>query len=407
MRPVQSVTKTFSRTVRRAIRKPAQFIEDATTFADTHTVINDPFNKLPYPEKQLFGYLNKAQQEMPDSKTAKLARFAKMEKLKSALTFDHIPIERQIVALFPGQGEQHVGMGKALKTHKPSMDLFERASEILGYNLWDLCRSGPKSKLDQTIYCQSAVFVNEMAALEKLKSEVEDFDERLTEVAGFGVGEFCALVAGGILKFDDALKLVKSQAALINECNQLVSCSTFIVQVKASSQLDLAIKEAKEMAIERGEMPLCEISGFLYCGSKIIGASKLCQKFLVENSERFNYKIGKNLPTIGAPYTNLMRPTESKLVEELKSIEFGTAHINVYSNYLGKEYPRKKSDIRRCIFRQFSSPIKWEQIMQVIYRKHQDYKFPLFYEIGSSKQLGPTLFKASKKAYNNYVNFPC
>lgn len=66
-----------------------------------------------------------------------------------------------------------------------------------------------------------------------------------------------------------------------------------------------------------------------------------------------------------------MRPSESDLLRELSQIELGTAHINVYSNYLGKVYPRKKGHIRQCISRQFSNPIKWEQIMQLLYRRHQ------------------------------------
>ena len=103
----------------------------------------------------------------------------------------------------PGQGEQHIGMGEKLKTHRASMEIYENASSILNYDVWDLCQSGPKSKLDQTVYSHTALFVNTMAAMEKLKSEVEEFDERLTEVAGFGVGEFAALVLAGVLKFED------------------------------------------------------------------------------------------------------------------------------------------------------------------------------------------------------------
>lgn len=145
------------------------------------------------------------------------------------------------------------------------MELFERAGEYLKYDLWDLCQHGPKSKLDQTIYCNVSLFVRGIASIEKLRGETADFDERLTHLAGFGVGEFCALVAGGILKFDDgilvtgfsaclfydlALKIVDEQARIIHECNQLVACKTFVVQVNAASQLDQAIKEAKQSAMQ-------------------------------------------------------------------------------------------------------------------------------------------------------------
>jgi malonyl CoA-acyl carrier protein transacylase len=83
------------------------------------------------------------------------------------------------------------------------MELFERASEFLKYNLWDLCRTGPKTKLDLTLHSNVALFVNGVAAIEKMRAEIDGFDERLTNAAGFGVGEFCALVVGGILNFED------------------------------------------------------------------------------------------------------------------------------------------------------------------------------------------------------------
>lgn len=104
-------------------------------------------------------------------------------------------------------------MGRRLKENHLAMELFDRASEILKYNLWDLCRTGPKSKLDLTLYCNTAVFVNGVAAVEKMRAEIEDFDERLTNAAGFGVGEFCALVVGGLTKFEDG-KCLTNLAAL-------------------------------------------------------------------------------------------------------------------------------------------------------------------------------------------------
>jgi malonyl CoA-acyl carrier protein transacylase len=91
----------------------------------------------------------------------------------------------------------------------------------------------------------------------------------------------------------------------------------------------------------------------------------MCQNY-------FLFQIGKTFPVIGAPYTGLMRPSEQSMVQALKDVELGTAHINVYSNYLGKIYPRRKAMIRQCIFRQFSNPIKWEQIICLIRGKVKD-----------------------------------
>ena len=84
-----------------------------------------------------------------------------------------------------------------------SKELFDRANEVLGYDLLKICMDGPKTKLDQTIYCQPAVFVASLAAFEKLKTEQPDLEDRLTDAAGFSVGEYAALVAGGVMDFED------------------------------------------------------------------------------------------------------------------------------------------------------------------------------------------------------------
>ena len=75
------------------------------------------------------------------------------------------------IILFPGQGSQFVGMAKELVDYPNVLDMFSVANKILGYDLLDLCVNGPKSKLDKTVYCQPAVFVTSLAAVEKLKHE--------------------------------------------------------------------------------------------------------------------------------------------------------------------------------------------------------------------------------------------
>ena len=85
----------------------------------------------------------------------------------------NIDPEETSVLLFPGQGSQFVGMGKKLIDIPKVQEIFEHANEILGYDLLDICLNGPKEKLNKTVYCQPAVFVTSLAAVEKLKEENE------------------------------------------------------------------------------------------------------------------------------------------------------------------------------------------------------------------------------------------
>ncbi|CEF62307.1 Malonyl-CoA-acyl carrier protein transacylase, mitochondrial [Strongyloides ratti] len=132
------------------------------------------------------------------------------KKRLDEINFDHIPIEKQVVIFCPGQGAQTVGMLEETKKNNPkALQLFDKASEILGYDLQSVIDKGPASKLNQTIYTQPAIVVSSLVAYENLKLLRPDVEETLTHIAGFSVGEYTAAVISGILSFSDALKIIK------------------------------------------------------------------------------------------------------------------------------------------------------------------------------------------------------
>lgn len=106
------------------------------------------------------------------------------------------------IILFPGQGSQYVGMGKDLLKFPIAKDLFELASYLLGYDLLKLCLNGPKEKLDQTRYCQPAILVTSLAAVERLKEERPDAIDKCVGTAGFSLGELTALIFAGAIGFE-------------------------------------------------------------------------------------------------------------------------------------------------------------------------------------------------------------
>ena len=108
--------------------------------------------------------------------------------------------------LFPGQGSQFVGMGSKLLDYPNVADMYRLASKILGYDLLDVCLNGPKQKLNKTEYCQPAIMVTSLAAVEKLKNEKPWAIENCVSTAGYSVGEYSALVFAGSLSFEDGMQ---------------------------------------------------------------------------------------------------------------------------------------------------------------------------------------------------------
>ena len=115
--------------------------------------------------------------------------------------------------LFPGQGAQYVGMAGKLVAEVPkAKEMFQQASEVLGYDLLKLCLEGPKDKLDSTVISQPAIYVASLAAVEKLRNDAgQGVIDQATVAAGLSLGEYTALSFAGAISFEDGLRIVKTR----------------------------------------------------------------------------------------------------------------------------------------------------------------------------------------------------
>merc|ERR1712224_273236 len=119
--------------------------------------------------------------------------------------------------IFPGQGSQYVKMMLEAQNIPSVADMLRTAKAILGYDILELCLKGPESKLSETEFCQPAMFIGGLAAVEKLKQSKPECVERCQAVAGLSLGEYTALVVAGVFTFEDGLKLVKLRGEAMQE----------------------------------------------------------------------------------------------------------------------------------------------------------------------------------------------
>lgn len=165
--------------LKRSLRDVEKLLETSSPEPNNSNETN-PFATTPYPQGTVFSQFSQGSLSLRPKRD---------------------PRETSII-LFPGQGTQYIGMGKDLMKYQVVKEMFEAASSILGYDLFKICTEGPIEKLNQTVYCQPAVVVTSLAAIEQLKEKNPEAINNCIATAGFSVGEISALVFAGAFSFE-------------------------------------------------------------------------------------------------------------------------------------------------------------------------------------------------------------
>lgn len=228
--------------------KVKDLLDNAATFEDVQSHSEqDSWATLPYVDGTFFG---------------------RNQALKSSRP--KIDPRETSIIMFPGQGSQYVGMASKLLKFPAARDIFALANEVLGYDLLKLCVEGPKEKLDQTMYCQPAVMVSSLAALEQLKEERPNAIDNCFATAGFSLGEITALVFAGSIPFDKAVKLVQIRAEAMQWASQQNKSGMATVLFSPDARLGEACRDAVNWCVQRGmENPECRIANYLYPSCKV------------------------------------------------------------------------------------------------------------------------------------------
>lgn len=298
----------------------------------------------------------------------------------------------KIALLFPGQGAQHVGMGRQIAEKYPrARELYDRAREILGYDLAKLCREGPAAELDTTQISQPAIFVTSLAALEMLRADSPAVVESCDMAAGLSLGEYTALVFAGALSFEDGLRVVQRRG----EAMQAAADATPSGMV---SLLLLDRQKVEDVCRQAAACGLIEIANYLCPGNIVVSGT---QAACAEAARIAEQSGGKPVPlaVAGAFHTAIMRPADERLASALSQVALKPPRIPVFSNVDAKSHA-DPAEIREILVRQVVSPVLWEDSLRNMLSAGAD----RFYEVGPGKVLRGLLKRIDRKADGQSVN---
>lgn len=294
--------------------------------------------------------------------------------------------------LFPGQGAQSVGMCKSIyDKYACAKSLFDRASEILGYDLAKLCFEGPKEQLDSTVYSQPALFVGALAALEMLKEVKPDLVASATHTAGLSLGEYTALVFAGAMTFEDGLRTVQRRGQVMQESADRRPSGM-------ASLLMLERDKVQAVCDEASAVGQVSIANFLCPGNLVISGEKPAVAKAVELAEAAGGKT-VTLAVAGAFHTSIMEPADQKLAEALASVAIQKPRIPVVSN-VDATVHWEPDEIRQLLVRQVVNPVRWEDSIRWLLAQG----VTEFTEVGPGKVLAGLLKRIDRKAKCENVN---
>jgi [acyl-carrier-protein] S-malonyltransferase len=257
--------------------------------------------------------------------------------------------------VFPGQGSQAVGMGRAFYDGAPDIQaLYERAAAVLGYDVAALCFDGPADRLNLTEYTQPALLTASIAAFRA----IEPLGLRPVAVAGHSLGEYSALVAAGALGFTDAVALVQKRGRYMAEA--VLSGSGLVAAV-----LGLDAAGVAEACREASSLGVVAPANFNCPGQVVIAGEKAAVERALELAKAKGGRKAVRLPVSVPVHTPLMRGAADRLAEDLARIAWKDPWVPVVNNADAKPI-RLAPEIGPSLVRQLPSPVRWEESVRTM-----------------------------------------
>lgn len=279
----------------------------------------------------------------------------------------------KLAFVFPGQGAQKVGMGKDFyDKYDVAKKLFKEADEALGYSIMNMCFEGLEEDLRLTANTQPAILTMSVIANEILKENGIQPDV----AGGHSLGEYSALVAAGVLDFQDAVVLVHKRGAFMQEAVPVGQGGmAAIIGLEDQVIIDACAKATDEA----GEV---QAVNFNCPGQTVIAGTTKGVEKAVELLQAAGAKKAVILPVSAPFHSTLMKPAAEKLAAELDKVQIHDAAFPVVANVNGK-LQTSAEEIKQNLVAQAASPVKWIDCVKTM----QEFGADTFVEAGPGKTL--------------------
>ena len=293
--------------------------------------------------------------------------------------------------LFPGQGAQAVGMGRALaEAHAEARDAFATADRVLGYALSAICHTGPADDLRKSVHAQPALLTHSVAAWRLVAAAGLE----PAYVAGHSLGEYSACVAAGALSFEDALRLTGRRGELMYQAGLDRPGAMAAVLGLAPADVEAACADAAATGIVRPAN--LNAPGQIVISGEPAAVDAACDAATARGARRTI-----RLEVSGAFHSPLMAGAAAGLAEALDAITFRDARCPIVSNAWARPVARA-DEIRAALKEQLLAPVRWEESMRLLLGRGVDG----FVELGTGKVLRGLLRTIDRNAASWNVEDP-
>jgi [acyl-carrier-protein] S-malonyltransferase len=302
--------------------------------------------------------------------------------------------------LFPGQGAQTIGMGADIaRTFPVAALIYQKANNILGFDLSQICFEGRADMLNTTTISQPAIFVTSAAILEVLRTNPETKSITANITAGLSLGEYTALYAAGVINLEDALILVQKRG-------QAMQAAADATRGTMVSIIGLDEETVIQICTEAGRGELLKAVNFNCPGQIVVSGAKDACKRAAELAEKYGAVKTIPLEVAGAFHTEMMADAANALSEALQKAKISeppdnkiisNSNIRIISN-IDAEYYTSAEKIRQGLTKQLTSPILWQKCMERLLADGVEQ----FYEIGPGRVLTGLMKRINRKI--NVIN---